>query len=81
VLHPPDPVLFSGGVFDGWNWDTHPVYFGYAAVLIAALWLVYRLLLSVERLSGKTKAPTPEGAGADVQESGSERTDQTGDGL
>jgi hypothetical protein len=37
------------------DWDKHPVYFGYAAVLVAALWLVYRLLISVERLSGKSK--------------------------
>lgn len=57
----------ADGIFDGWNWDTHPVYFGYAAVLIASLWLVYRLLISVERLSGKGKKPLPpnENEGAD----------------
>lgn len=46
-------MIFAGGLFDNWDWNVHPVYFGYGAVLAAALWLVWRLLLSVERLSGR----------------------------
>jgi hypothetical protein len=48
----------KAGLVDGFDWNVHPVYFGYAAVLATTLWVIARLLLSVERLSGKEKPPT-----------------------
>jgi hypothetical protein len=37
-------------VFDGFDWNTHPVLFAYAAVVAVLVWLVGRLLKLVERL-------------------------------
>jgi hypothetical protein len=55
----------KAGFLDGFDWNVHPVYFAYAAVLGTLLWVIARLLLSVERLSGKVKPPTlgPEDGG------------------
>jgi hypothetical protein len=79
-------MIFADGIFEGWNWDTHPVYFGYAAVLVAALWLVWRLLLSVERLTGRDVRPQVDTVaqpqtGAEPGESNERTDDGSGGGV
>jgi hypothetical protein len=52
-------------VFDGFDWNTHPVLFAYAAVIAVLVWLVGRLLKLVERLVLDRRARAAEGTTPD----------------
>ena len=57
----------GSGLFDGFDWNTHPALFGYAATLAASLWLVWRLLRTIERLVLERRAGA-SGTGLDQEE-------------
>lgn len=54
--------MIDAGVFDSFDWSTHPVIFGYAVTLAVLMWVIWRLFSFVERILGIGKHQAPPDA-------------------